>query len=377
MKKTAFLLALALMLPNLAACSKDDESGSSAAESLQSVSDSAADSSDGSDKSSVDNSKNDSNSTTDSDVIRNPLTGETDYNENAVGKRPVAVMISNIKAALPQYGIEDADILFEVLVEGGITRCMGVYADYTAVPEVCSVRSCRYYYPVIAMGFDAVYCHIGYEQTFAKAKLQSLGIDTVSDSSRLPYSEVFAVDSERAQSYATEHTKYLIGPNLPQAFEDHGYRTDIGEDYKGDYFNFSDEFFAPDGIDASSVEFEFSASYYSTFEYDESTKTYKKFHSGSEHIDGKSGNQLEYTNVIALVTQVYPKPENTYLMEVELVSSGSGYYISGGKAQEITWEKTSEEAPIEFFDIGGNPLTVNVGKCYIGILDDSSTITFE
>lgn len=375
MKKIAFLLALT-MIASLGACSEKEDGSSSNSESSQSVSDSNSESNAGSNSSDASEQSSESKTETD-DTIRNPLTGETDYNEEAIGKRPVAVMISNIKAALPQYGIEDADILFEVLVEGGITRCMGVYADYTAVPEVCSVRSCRYYYPVIAMGFDAVYCHIGYEQTFAKAKLQSLGIDTVSDSSPLPYSEVFAVDSERAQSYATEHTKYLIGPNLPQAFEDHGYRTDIGEEYAGNYFDFSDEFFSPEGVDANSVEFEFSNSYYSTFEYDESTKTYKKFHSGSEHIDGKTGNQLEYTNVIALVTQVYPKPENTYLMDVELVSSGSGYYISGGKAQEITWEKTAEDAPIEFFDADGNPLTVNVGKCYIGILDDSSPITFE
>ena len=80
----------------------------------------------------------------------NRLTGLYDVSEAASGKRPMAVMISNIKAALPQYGISAADIIYEIVVEGGITRMMGVYADYTKVPEICSVRSCRYYYPVFA-----------------------------------------------------------------------------------------------------------------------------------------------------------------------------------------------------------------------------------
>lgn len=376
MKKTALILALALILSCGASCSKKKDNSNSSESSQSSQTTSAVDSS-----ASSGSSSSASSSQSQSDVVenttRNPLTGQKDYNENAIGKRPVAVMINNLKGALPQYGIEQADILFEVLVEGGITRLMGVYADYSAVPDVCSVRSCRYYYPIIAMGFDAIYCHIGYEQTFAKATLQNLGIDTISDSSAIPYSTMFAVDSQRAQSYASEHTKYLIGANIPQALEDNGCRTDIGEEYKGDFFVFEDEFFSPEGIDANSVRFNFSTSYYSTFEYDEASKTYKKFHNSSEHIDGKTGNQLSYTNVIALQTQVYPKPENTYLMQVEIVSSGTGYYISGGKAQEITWEKTSEEAQIEFFDENGDPLKVNVGKCYIGVIDSDTNIVFE
>ena len=85
----------------------------------------------------------------------NLLTGVADLSEEAVGKRPVAVMINNIEAALPQYGISEADLLFELPVEGGVTRLMALYGDYTAVPQVCSVRSCRYYFPILAAGYDA------------------------------------------------------------------------------------------------------------------------------------------------------------------------------------------------------------------------------
>lgn len=108
---------------------------------------------------------------------RNPLTGELGYAESAVGKRPVAVMVNNLKGALPQYGIAEADIIYELPVEGGITRLMAVYANYADVPEVCSVRSCRYYYPILCLGMDAIYCHWGLDQTIAKETLERTGID--------------------------------------------------------------------------------------------------------------------------------------------------------------------------------------------------------
>ena len=58
-------------------------------------------------------------------------------------------MINNVKDALPQYGITEADVIFELPVEGDLTRLMALYADYTKVPDICAIRSCRYYYPAI------------------------------------------------------------------------------------------------------------------------------------------------------------------------------------------------------------------------------------
>lgn len=89
----------------------------------------------------------------------NLLTGLPTLTDGAIGKRPVAVMVNNVDAALPQYGISAADLIFELPVEYDLTRLMAVYGDYTQVPDVCSVRSCRYYYPILAVGFDAVYVH--------------------------------------------------------------------------------------------------------------------------------------------------------------------------------------------------------------------------
>ena len=100
----------------------------------------------------------------------NLLTGNNDLTDEAIGKRPVAVMVNNIPAALPQYGISAADVIFELPVEGNQTRLMALYADYTQVPKVCAIRSCRYYYPAIAKGFDAYYVHWGMDETVRRLK---------------------------------------------------------------------------------------------------------------------------------------------------------------------------------------------------------------
>ncbi|MGN0622278.1 MAG: DUF3048 domain-containing protein [Porcipelethomonas sp.] len=301
---------------------------------------------------------------------KNPLTGEYGYNEAVVGKRPVAVMINNLKAALPQYGIDEADIIYELPVEGGITRLMGVYADYTNVPYICSVRSCRYYYPLLAYGMDAIYCHWGTDKTIALDTLNYLDIDRFDgNEASLGYGTVFVRDEEREMSYDSEHTGALDGSALADAVEDMGYRTDINEENESGAFIFNspDSPVEPEGAVCMTAELAFSQDYYSTFEYDSESETYLKYHSGSEHCDGISGNQLEFTNVFALESYITTRDDGK-LMDVDL-SGGDGYYISMGKAQPITWEKESDDSPLKFYDENGAEISVNAGKSYIGFID--------
>ena len=137
------------------------------------------------------------------------LTGVEDLTKEAVGKRPIAVMVNNVKDALPQYGIGKADVIFEMPVEGDLTRLMALYADYTQVPDICSVRSCRYYYPAIAKGFDAFYVHWGMDPS-VKSYVDSLKMDRYDGTANT--GKLFGRDTERKSAgYATEHTGYFKG----------------------------------------------------------------------------------------------------------------------------------------------------------------------
>jgi len=88
------------------------------------------------------------------------LTGE--WKDVSVSqRRPMAVMIPNNKAAMPQYGITKASVIYEAPVEGRITRLMAFFEDYDDLDHVGPVRSSRDYYVYEAMGFDAIYCNWG------------------------------------------------------------------------------------------------------------------------------------------------------------------------------------------------------------------------
>ena len=79
----------------------------------------------------------------------------------AIGKRPVAVMVNNVMPAMPQYGVEEADLIFEIPVEGDVTRFMALYADYTAVAESVCGSELSLLFPGIFRGIRCILCKLG------------------------------------------------------------------------------------------------------------------------------------------------------------------------------------------------------------------------
>lgn len=291
----------------------------------------------------------------------NFLTGlETDA---VAYSRPVAVTVNNLEASLPQYGIGQADIIMEFPVEGGITRLMTLYGDYKNVPEVCSVRSCRYYFPIFAKGFDAVYFCYGSNEALATPTLERLGTDYI-DGNKAGDSLVFDRDEERLEIYSAEHTVYLKGENMKEIFEKYGFSPERKEDYGETAFDFSDKresfLFECTGITGS-----FSSSYSSAFEFDGERGAYLKSHNGERHIDSRSEEQLSFTNVLFFQTEV-SRYGDTSLAVIDW-HGGKGYYATMGTVEEIFWEKEKEDSPIRLTDSSGNPLKLNRGKSYIGV----------
>lgn len=305
------------------------------------------------------------------EIIVNRLTGIDDLSEEAIGKRPVAIMINNLKGALPQYGVSEADIMFEMLTEGGITRMMAVYSDYTKIPSVCSVRSCRYYFPIFAHGLDAVYFCFGSNETLATPTLKRIGIDYI-DGNKKTDSLIFERDAERLGKYSSEHTVYLKGANMPEILKKYDIRSDYAEGKDKPIFNFNKEGKITKGdTTCDKATLKFSNSYYSTFTYDKESKTYKKQHSGSAHMDQRSGEQLSYTNIFVLETDV-SNYKGGPLIEIDW-KGGTGYYISNGTSRKITWEKKTEDSNIKVLGEDGKQIKVNAGKSYIGVIDYGST----
>jgi len=309
---------------------------------------------------------------------QNLLTGIDDLSAEAVGKRPVAVMVNNIEPALPQYGIAEADIIFELPVEGNQTRLMALYADYTAIPNVCAIRSCRYYYPAIAKGFDAFYIHWGSDQTILDY-VNSLRIDRY-DGLGNPHG-LFARDaSRRSAGYALEHTGYFKGPEFPAAIEADGRRTDLLDEKKGTAFQFCsfDEVITPEGDTCNQAYIDFGAQTAKLI-YDAESQVYKKQINGHDHIDVATGETISFTNVFVLETSISIRDDVGH-KKIDWAGSSSsvGYYISNGAIEKIHWSKANndEGAYLRFYKENGEELVINRGKSYIAYTS-AGTASFE
>ena len=295
------------------------------------------------------------------------LTGEV-VSKKVGLKRPYAIMLNNIYDALPQSGILYAEIVYEAQVEAGITRLMGVFQDVDDVEKIGSIRSARHYYIDFAHDNDALYVHFG-QSRFAQNRFDNEGIVTISGLSSYTYEVFYRSDDREAP-----HNVYTTGEMLQAGADITGLSREYPEDYTPRLqFNRKDTPLK-DGFDAKAVNVPFDC--HPRFEYDEATGLYKRFQYGEEHIDRETCEQLAYKNII--VQYVYETSiSNEDHQDLTLNGSGKGYYITDGKAIEITWERADDDDRTVYYDAAGNLIKLNPGKTFFEVVSDSKEVTFE
>ena len=114
------------------------------------------------------------------------------------------------------------------------------------------------------------------------------------------------------------------------------------------------------------------------FTYNETTKTYDRFQYNSAQIDDLTGNQLSYKNIIIQVVTEYALDSAGH-QAMDMVGSGTGYYVTNGKYVKITWKKTSETAITRYYLEDGTELSLNPGKTWIAIfpMNQESNINIQ
>ncbi len=297
---------------------------------------------------------------------QNPLTG-LELRTEAIGKRPVAVMVENSPEARPQWGLSSPDVVVEGVVEGGITRMMWLYADAEDIPKVGPTRSARHDYVELAEGFDAIYVHFG-GSTYAYDALKKDGVDDIDGMYAGGY---FARDKSR--KVASEHTAYTTGENLRKAISEKGLRTDIKE-ANASPFVFADTKQTLSGGTCNSVLAVFSKDYKHTFKYNAEDGLYYN-HMNSSEMKDANGATMAVSNVLILYTGVSPVPGSDKHKDWDL-SSGTGVYVSNGTYQNIKWSKgtaSTPTAPLKLTDESGAPLKLNAGKMWIGFVPDANS----
>jgi len=303
----------------------------------------------------------------------NPLTGlptDTDLS----GKRPFAVMLNNLIPAQPQVGVADADIIYELLVEGGITRMLAVYQDISNVPEIGTVRSSRPYYLDLVQGLDAIYIHAGGSED-AYTEIRSRGIDNIDGVNGT--GNEFYRDQERLKAAGQEHSMMTTGELITSHLSDYGYNEDHNEDYTWNT-TFAEDGTPAGGESAETVTVKFS--YYKTgvFEYNSDDALYYISQYGAPYVDGNTDEQVGVTNVVVIyVRYTLITGQAKGYLSAEMTGTGTGYYACGGQYIPITWSRESEDGQFQYLTEDGTEVVFGVGRSYINLVPMDAELWFE
>lgn len=318
--------------------------------------------------------------------IQSYLTGEWTDVEIA-NRRPMAVMVPDNKAALPQYGISKASLIYEAPMEAlSCTRLMCVFEDYDSLDHIGPVRSSRLYFVEQAMSLDAIYCHWGLAVPYVGPVINTDRVDNISQAvSGIddPSAEAFDRDEARkAAGYALEFTGIMTISGYNQAVQRHGYLTTRRDNYEPTFLFAQDGYtsayeimnsattIAPGGMEAATADGGYgSARPY--FVYNPADKLYYRYQYGARHIDEMNGEQLTCSNVIFKIVDWAVLDEHGYLV---ILTQGSGacYTFTNGRMIPGTWERDKKDnAADHFYDMYGEEVVLNQGKTWVClVLDD-------
>lgn len=292
-------------------------------------------------------------------MVISKLTGEW-VPEEAGTKRPYAIMLNNIQYASPQSGTSEASILYEAIVEGGITRLMGIFENFSS-DRIGSTRSARHYFVSFADEYDAIYVHYG-QTKYATAKIKELGIDNLSGLSGIGTTVFY-----RDNSIKAPHNAFASYEGIIKGTEKLKYRTEYREDSENHFTFYSEDTGLKSDTIANKVTLNFSNSAKPYLVYNNDEKLYYRYQFGDKHIDYNTKEQLTFKNIIVQYVKEWDIDKNGYQTMDIGNSSGSGYYITNGKVVPITWKKNESTKKMHYYDGAGNILTINPGKTYIAI----------
>lgn len=298
--------------------------------------------------------------------------------EKIGNRRPVAIMLNNLKPAQPMSGVSYADVVYEYVVEGGITRLMGVFENYDTLEKIGSVRSCREYFVYTALEFDAIYCHFG-QASYAVELLDKDYVDNING-----LGPAGDVTYYRTTDRQAPHNVYTSKKGIDAGIDMLGYRRDHYEGYKGK-FRFCDldkEVTNESGYSAKHIEPKYRINK-PWFDYNEKTGKYDRFQYDGPQIDDLNGEQLSYDNVIIQYNFWVQLDDKDYLA-FDCHSGGAIQYCTKGKCIPGTWKRELNEdnydmSAIRYYDMDGNEIEINNGKTFVCVVqnDEVDNVVIE
>ncbi len=288
-----------------------------------------------------------------------PLTGiPTDEDVTAP---IIAAKIDNTASGRPQEGLESADLVFEVLVEGGIPRLVALF--HSAVPETIGpMRSLREVDPKLVAPFGVLFANSG-----GDAPIRALlsGIATDVGDPALGSIAYFRASDRSAPYNLMLDTAGLAGQAAPSA-------------PSGDWIDFADDTAA--GEQALSVEVAMSAGHTANYRWSSGDRAYLRFNGERAH-EAASGDQITAQNVIVVFARQFDTGRRdragSVVPDYEVTGSGVAIVFRDGVAIEGSWERGSVDSFFRLFDSDGQPIALSPGSTWVQVVPTGRSVSWS
>lgn len=283
--------------------------------------------------------------------------------------RPIAVMIDNHNGAWPQAGLNQAYLVYEIIVEGGETRLMALFKGVN-VDKIGPVRSSRHYFLDYAMENDAIYAHYGWSPQ-AESDIKRFSINNLNG----------ITESEttfwRVKDKSAPHNAVTSTDAILKAAKAKKYKTTSTKESVLNYV--TDEVKLEDGQGATSVTIPHSTLQTVKYEYDEENQVYKRYARNKAQTDWDTGNNVTTKNIIITFCDNYELDdvENKGRQGLKNIGTFDGYYITNGKAIKIKCIKEEKNKQTRYEDLKGNEIEVNDGNTWINICPKDADVKIE
>ena len=285
-------------------------------------------------------------------------------------ERPIAVMIDNHKAALPQGGLNNAYMVYEIIVEGGESRLMALFKGQN-LEKIGPVRSSRHYFLDYALENDAIYVHYGWSPQ-AQSDIASLGVNNINGIQESSSS------FWRVKDKSAPHNLFTSTESILKIAERKGYSKISNKKSVLNYV--SNEVEMPStAVNATSVTIPHSNLQTVKYEYDGQSKTYKRYARNKLQTDYITGEPVTTKNIIITMCENYTleDSENKGRQGLKNIGTFKGYYITDGKAIEIQCIKNARNEQTVYKDLNGKEIEVNDGNTFVNICPIDANLIIE
>lgn len=311
-------------------------------------------------------------------------------------KRPLAVMIENSAEARPHSGLSKADIVYETLAEGWITRLMAVFYCNTPFENIAiaPVRSARTYFLDWVSEYDALYNHVGGANRIgvnadvtdpradALGQIDRYGIKDL-DQFGIGYPDCYRNPDRLDHPVATEHTMVCFSENLYKIAEKRGWTNVDSRGIPWDK-NFKPWLFKDDPPESArgsvnSVKLVFSTGYEKydvVWEYDKASNNYKRINGEQSHFDLETKEQLRATNVVVQLTKLIGPIDETGHLLYTTVGGGKAIIFQDGKVAVGSWAKKTRISRTIFHDSTGREIQFTRGPIWIEVLGSEQQVLY-